>query len=115
MVSSDFFQPSQEARRTAELVRDGGGRLFTFDAGYSPAYYAARARRRDHEVWSFAILQETLVPSFNLGLGVPTALSLDQTMLAPEARVLPPTTRRRPLSPGCCRGCRGRPCRMSWP
>ena len=90
MVSPGFFRPSEEARRTAELVREGAGRLFTFDAGYSPAYYAARATRRDHEVWSFAILQEMLVPSFNLALGVPTALSLDQTMLAPETRVLPP-------------------------
>lgn len=90
MVSPDFFRPSEEARRTAKLVREGGGRLFTFDAGYSPAYYQARATRRDHEVWSFALLRETLVPSFNLALGVPTALSLDQTMLAPKVLVLPP-------------------------
>jgi hypothetical protein len=89
-VTPDFFRPSEEARRTAEIVRGEEGRLFTFDAGYSPAYYAARATRRDHEVWSFAILQETLVPSFNLALGVPTALSLDQTMLAPLPRILPP-------------------------
>jgi hypothetical protein len=90
MVSPAFFRPSESAREIARAVIEAGGRLFTLDAGYSPAYYAARAARTDHEAWSFAVLQETLVPNFNLELGVPTALSLDQTMLVPEALVLPP-------------------------
>lgn len=91
MVSPAFFRPSPEASRMAERVRAAAGRLFTFDPGYSPAYYAARAQQEGHhEVWSFAVLQEALVPHFNLALSVPTALSLDQTMLAPHARILAP-------------------------
>jgi hypothetical protein len=90
MVSPDFYRPSVEAEQLARVVKAAGGRLFTFDPGYSPAYYAARATRRDHEVWSFAVLQETLAPSHNLGLQVPSALSPDQTMLVPESRVLRP-------------------------
>ena len=91
MVSPAFFGPSPEAARLAASVRGGGGRLFSYDPGYSPAYYAARAERPgEHEVWSFAVLQEALVPHYNLALSVPTALGLDQTMLAPEARILAP-------------------------
>ena len=91
MVSPAFFSPSAEASRLAASVREGGGRLFSYDPGYSPAYYAARARRPgEHEVWSFAVLQEALVPHYNLALSVPSALGLDQTMLAPEARILAP-------------------------
>jgi hypothetical protein len=90
MVAPSFYVPSGEARRVAEAVRSAGGRLLTLDASYSPAYFQARARRREHEAWSFAVFQDTLVPAFNLDLEVRTALSLDQTMLTPQASVLAP-------------------------
>jgi hypothetical protein len=90
MVSPAFFEPSAEGRAVASLVRETGGRLFAFDASSTPAYFAARGRRPDHEAWSFAVFQETFFPNFNLGLAVPTALSLDLTMLVPESRVLAP-------------------------
>jgi hypothetical protein len=90
-VSPAFFAPSPEVLRVEAAVRAAGGRLFTFDPGYSPAYYEARRTRQGaHEVWSFAVLEEALVPHFNLPRGVPTALGLDQTMLAPASRVLGP-------------------------
>ena len=91
MVSPAFFRPSPERTGIAAAVHAQGGRLFTFDPGYSPGYYEARRQHEgQHEVWSFAVLQEALVPHFNLALSVPTALSLDLTMLAPEARILAP-------------------------
>ena len=106
MVSPAFFRPSPEASRLAAAVRGGGGRLFTYDPGYSPAYYAARAERAgEHEVWSFAVLQEALVPHYNLALAVPTALGLDQTMLAPEARILAPEDAEPVLFPASWSAC----------
>ena len=90
MVSPAFFAPSPESLKVAGLVRESGGRLFAIDASSTPAYFAARRQRPDHEAWSFAVFQETFLPNFNLGLGVPTALSLDLTMLVPESRILAP-------------------------
>jgi hypothetical protein len=90
MVSPAFFARSPESRAIADSVRTSGGRLFAFDASYSPAYFVARRRLVDHEAWSFAVFQETFLPNFNLEQRVPTALSLDLTMLVPEARVLAP-------------------------
>ena len=51
---------------------------------------AGSARGADHELWSFAVLLETLSPSFNVPRGVPTALSPDLTMLVPTERILAP-------------------------
>jgi hypothetical protein len=91
MVSPSFFVPSAEATALAREVKAGGGRLFVRDANYSPRYFAGRAARGEsHEGWSFAVVQEMFTPDFNLALGVPTAFSLDRTMLVPEARVLSP-------------------------
>jgi hypothetical protein len=91
MVTPAFFEPSDAARATAQEVKAGGGRVFVLDPGLSPRYFAARSSRTTgHEVWSFAVLQETFTPDFNLPLSVPTAYSLDRTMLVPAARVLSP-------------------------
>jgi hypothetical protein len=88
MVPSGFFTPSPELARELPLLREG--RAFTCPAESSPAYLAGRiARGRDHEVWTFAVLLETLSPSFNVPLGVQTALSPDLTMLVPTERLLP--------------------------
>ena len=88
MAQRGFFQPSAELAAQLPLLRQG--RVFTCPAESSPAYRAGRiARGRDHELWSFAVLLETLSPSFNLPLGVETALSPDLTMLVPTERLLP--------------------------
>ncbi len=89
MVSPSFFRPSPELAALLPRLREG--RVFTCAVEDAPAYRAARAARgHDHEVWSFALLLETLTPSANVRLGVPTALSPDLTMLTPEERVLSP-------------------------
>jgi hypothetical protein len=89
MVSADFYRPSAELAASLAALRDG--RVFTCSVEASPAYLAARhARGADHEAWSFAALLETLTPSFNVGLQVPTALSLDLTMLVSTERALTP-------------------------
>jgi hypothetical protein len=91
MVSPDFFRLSPAAERMAAEVRASEGRLFVLDPSLSGAYYRARALRlRGHEVWSFVVLRESFVPDFNLAPRVPTAMSLDRTMLVPLDRILRP-------------------------
>lgn len=89
MVAGRFYAPSPELAERLPALRQG--RVFTCPSEESPAYHAARiARGADHELWSFAVLAETLSPSFNVPLDVPTALSPDLTMLVPEERLLAP-------------------------
>jgi hypothetical protein len=91
MVSPAFYRPSQEGAALAEELRREGGRVFTFDPGYSTAYFRGRAARGEHhETWTFAVLQETFTPDFNVPVRIPTAYSLDRTMLVPVERVLDP-------------------------
>ena len=89
MVSSAFYAPSAEL--ADELPRLREGRVYTCPFETSPAYHASRvARGRDHELWSFGVMLETLSPAFNVPLRVPTALSPDLTMLVPTERILAP-------------------------
>jgi hypothetical protein len=89
MVAASFFRPSPELESRLPRLREG--RVFTCALDTSPAYQAARrTRARDHELWTFATLLETVTPNFNVPLGVATALSVDLTMLVPEGRVLSP-------------------------
>ncbi len=90
MLPPDFLRPSPQMQAVAARLRAEGGRLCPLDASYSPAYHAARAQRSHHELWSFAVVQETLTPDTNLRSGVPTALTPDRTMLVPSDRVLAP-------------------------
>jgi hypothetical protein len=91
MVSPSFFAGSAEATSLAREINADGGRLFVRDPNYSPRYFARRAERGDsHEAWTFAVMQEMFTPDFNLALSVPTAFSLDRTMLVPAPRVLDP-------------------------
>ncbi len=88
MVAGSFFRPSPELTERLPLLRVG--RVFTCPVETSPAYLAGRvARGHDHELWTFALLQETLSPACNVPLGVETALSPDLTMLVPVERLLP--------------------------
>jgi hypothetical protein len=89
MVTPAFFRPSAPLEARLESLRRG--RVFACSVEESPAYLAGRAARgTDHEAWSFALLLETLTPSFNVPLGVATALSPDLTMLVPGDRVFSP-------------------------
>jgi hypothetical protein len=91
MVPRGFFEPSDELRTQLPSLQES--RVFTCPIETSPAYLSGRvARDRDHEVWSFAVLLETLSPSFNVPLAVDTALSPDLTMLVPTERLLPGAT-----------------------
>jgi hypothetical protein len=88
MQPASLFEPSPELAARLASLRDG--RVFTCPIESSPAYQAGRAARgRDHEVWSFALLRETLTPACNVPQSVPTALSADLTMLVPVERLLP--------------------------
>jgi hypothetical protein len=89
MVSRAFYEPSAELAERLETLR--GGRIYTCPIETSPAFHAGLAARGDdHEVWSFAVMLETLSPAFNVPLRVPTALSPDLTMLVPTQRILSP-------------------------
>jgi hypothetical protein len=88
MVYSDKLSASPEMRWLATSVRRRGGRLFTCDPGLNPAYFRARGGIKSHSLWTFIVFSETLTPSFNMLLDVPTALSRDLTMMVPVDRVL---------------------------
>jgi hypothetical protein len=88
MQPASLFEPTPELAARLPSLRDG--RVFTCPIESSPAYQAGRAARgRDHEIWSFALLRETLTPACNVPRSVPTALSPDLTMLVPVERLLP--------------------------
>jgi hypothetical protein len=89
MVSGAFFRPSSELARHLDGWRSA--RLFTCPFDESPIYRRARlAMGAAREAWTFAVAQETLTPATNVPRRVPTALSIDLTMLVPEERVLLP-------------------------
>jgi hypothetical protein len=89
MVSRSFYTPSAELGERLPPLREG--RVYTCPIETSPAFHAAlQARGADHELWSFALLLETLSPAFNVPWGVATALSPDLTMLVPTERILLP-------------------------
>jgi hypothetical protein len=88
MVDPAFF-----TRRPAILEEHpeigSAGRVFTCDTTSRPSFEAARgALSGSREIWTFAVLAETLTPHFNVHLRVPTAWSPDLTMLIPVAGVL---------------------------
>lgn len=94
MVSGAFFRPSPPLARRLDALRER--RVFTCPFDASPAYRESRrARGANHEIWTFAVALETLTPALNVSLRVPTAMSLDLTMLVPAERVLPA------LGPAC--------------
>jgi hypothetical protein len=86
-VPAGFFAPSAEIARHLDAWR-AAGRVFTCDPAASEAYAVGRATRADHERWTFAVLRDTLAPSFNVRARVPSALSPDLTMLVPPQRLI---------------------------
>jgi hypothetical protein len=89
-VTSGFYRLSLEMQAVTAELGSSGGRLFSRDPEYSPAFFRARWQQVFHDVWTFAVYMEMLTPDFNARFGVPTALSRDLTMLVPESRVLSP-------------------------
>ncbi len=90
-VTSAFFRLSPEGEALAAGLRASGSRLFTCDVHGSAAYRAfRRAHRGRHELATFALMRESLTPNYNVDARVPTALSLDLTMMVPGARVTSP-------------------------
>jgi hypothetical protein len=91
-VTASFFRLSPEMTGQADLLRSRG-RVFSCDSMESPAYLEARAAMeraaKPHEMFSFAVMQETLGMNIPAGAGVPTAYTADTTMLVPEWRLLP--------------------------
>jgi len=91
MVSEDFYSPSETAQQLAATVSRGGGRVFTCNVEGSSSYWSQwGAQDEQRELFTFRVSQETLLPDFNMSLGVDSAMSVDRTMLVPEERVLHP-------------------------
>lgn len=90
-VTRGFFELSPETARFAAGLRAQGGRVFSCAVDASRSYREARMRRGiDHESLTFAAFQEMLTPDFNVRFAVRSALSIDRTMLVPEARITSP-------------------------
>ena len=91
MVTSAFYSLSPQMSAEAERMRAEGGRVFTCDVAQSPTYLGARLTMGERqEAWSFALVRETLTPELHIGARLPSALSLDLTMLTPRQRVSSP-------------------------
>jgi hypothetical protein len=84
-----FYTPSPEVARHHDAWRSAG-RIFTCDPPGSKSYAQGRTARPEHQLWTFALLRDTLAPAFNVTARVPSALSMDLTMLVPPERVLGP-------------------------
>ncbi|MBP6704580.1 MAG: YfhO family protein [Vicinamibacteria bacterium] len=90
-VTQEFYTLSPEMEPVAAELRASSGRVFTCDPEASESYWQGRhARGAYHEAFSMAALSEALAPSFNMPVGVRTALSIDRNGLAPANRVLSP-------------------------
>lgn len=89
MVTPAFYRHAPEMSRIAATLRTG--RIFTCDPSLGAALrqgYPTHAGA--YEAWSQGVLLESLLPSFNVGSGLPSAYSRDLTMLVPERYVLAP-------------------------
>lgn len=90
MVSPAFYEGSPELRAIGERLRASDARLFTCEPESSRGYFEARGLRAEHDWWTFAAFMESLVPYFNMSQRLPSALTIDRTMLVPVERVLAP-------------------------
>ena len=92
-VTASFFRLSPEMTGQTGLLRSSG-RVFSCDCMESRDYLEARAAMEQaagpQEMFSFALMQETLNMNIPAGAAVPTAYTADTTMLVPESRLLPP-------------------------
>ncbi len=87
MVDASFFRVAPEVLRIMEAARPV--RLHACDPMRSRAYWSARGQRpASHEVLTFAAMRDSLVPHYNVGAHVATALGEDTTGLVPLGRTL---------------------------
>jgi hypothetical protein len=90
-VTQDFYRLSPEMSARLDDLRASGGRVFSCDPEGSLAFWEGRhARGANNDAFSMTVMQEALVPEFNLPYGVRTALSIDRTSLVPLNLVLSP-------------------------
>jgi hypothetical protein len=91
MVTHSLYTLSPETAELAAQLRPGGGRVFTCRLDSSPTYLRARPFFGEaQDAWTFGLLNDTLSPFFNMGPEIPSALSLDTTMLVGVERVTTP-------------------------
>ena len=90
MVSPAFYAGSPELQAVGARLRAVGARVFTCEPESTRDYFEARARQGEHDCWTFAAFMEAQVPYFNMGQQLPSALTIDRTMLVPVERVLSP-------------------------
>jgi hypothetical protein len=88
MTRTSFFRLSEEMAPVAAALRQSG-RVWVSKPEQTRAYWAARAARKDHELWTFAVMIETFTPHLNMLSGVATAYTDDLTSLVPLS-ALPP-------------------------
>jgi hypothetical protein len=90
-AQQQFFDLSPEMVKVAARLRQDGGRVFTCDPELGEAYWQARrVYPGSADVWTMAILMETLTPYYNLPYRVSTAYGRDLKMVIPEGRILAP-------------------------
>jgi len=87
MVTPAFYDHAPETSALAASL--GPGRIFTCDPSLGPALQKGYpAHQGTYEAWSQGVLLESLLPSFNVRIGLASAYSRDLTKLVPERYVL---------------------------
>jgi hypothetical protein len=87
MADPSFFRVAPEVARLMAEAKPV--RLHACDPMRSRAYWTARARRpTSHEVFTFVAMRDSLIPHYNVGAHVATALGEDTTGLVPLGRTL---------------------------
>ena len=87
MADASFFRVAPEMTRLTAEAKPV--RLHACDPMRSRAYWSARAQRpRSHEIFTFVAMRDGLIPHYNVGPHVATALGEDLTGLVPLGRTL---------------------------
>lgn len=88
MIEPAFFRQSAPVAAVVAALRPT--RVYTCEPTRTAAYWRGRAARPDrHELFTFAVSRDTLLPHYNLTARVASALSQDTTSLVPVGRVPP--------------------------
>jgi hypothetical protein len=87
MADASFFRVAPEMTRIVAEAKPV--RLHACDPVRSRAYWTARAQRpTSHEIFTFVAMRDSLIPHYNVGPHVATALGEDLTGLVPLGRTL---------------------------
>jgi hypothetical protein len=88
-VAPSFYELSPEMAPVTDDLRRDGGRVFTCEPEFSVLFQPALATiRTGQDVWVSSVYLESLAPFFNVDFSVPSAYSLDSTMLVEGRRQL---------------------------